>query len=231
MTATLVTEVTLLAVDLDRDALDGDWALLSADEVARALRFRFDVHRRRYVVGRAEVRRALATEVGQDPAEVVFEYGEYGRPDLAGHPELSFNFSNCEGTGLLAISTRGRVGVDHECVRPQFADGAVAERYFAPGEVRRLGALAAESRHAAFFRCWTRKEALLKANGAGLSLPLQSFEVTLEPDQPARLVVGGPVLGAGEWELSDVSAAVPGHIAAIAVQRDGSRSSVSQRGE
>ncbi|MEP7054476.1 MAG: 4'-phosphopantetheinyl transferase superfamily protein [Actinomycetota bacterium] len=217
MIATMVPEVTLTALDLDGD-VSADWPLLSLDEVERARRFRFDVHRRRYVAGRAAVRRTLASVVAADPSELVFDYGEHGRPDLAGHPLISFNLSNSESVGLLVVSAAGRVGVDVEVVRPDFADLRVADRFFAPGEIRRLRALPMAERDHAFFRCWTRKEALLKAHGAGLTLPLREFEVSFEPGQPAVLIDGGPVLGHDRWQLYDTSDLVPGCVAAVAVE-------------
>jgi len=172
----------------------------------------------------------LAAVVAADPAELGFDYGEHGRPDLAGHPTVSFNLSNSEGVGLLVISAVGRVGVDVEVIRPDFADLRVADRFFAPGEIRRLHALAPAERDLGFFRCWTRKEALLKAHGAGLTLPLRGFEVSLEPGRPARLIDGGPVLGDDRWQLFDVSTLVPGCVAAVAVEAPPSTTLTSLRG-
>jgi 4'-phosphopantetheinyl transferase len=131
---------------------------------------------------------------------------------------VSFNLSNSEAVGLLVVSSAGRVGVDVEVVRPDFADLRIADRFFAPGEIRRLHLLRPEQRDLGFFRCWTRKEALLKAHGAGLSLPLRTFEVSLEPGEPAHLIDGGPVLGNDRWQLFDVSTRVPGCVAAVAVE-------------
>jgi 4'-phosphopantetheinyl transferase len=216
----MAPDVTLSVIDLDRN-MPEDWLLLSADEVDRAQRFHFEVHRRRYVAGRAAVRRTLAAVVAADPAELAFDYGEHGRPDLAGHPMVSFNLSNSEAVGLLAVSTTGRVGVDVEVIRANFADLRVADRFFAPGEIERLHGLPEAERDLAFFRCWTRKEALLKAHGAGLTLPLRGFEVSFETDQPARLLDGGPVLGSGRWQLHDASDLVPGAVAAVAVEASG----------
>lgn len=217
MMPTMTHDVTLSALDLDGD-VSADWPLLNAEELVRARRFHFDLHRHRFVAGRAAVRRALAAVVDVAPQEITFEYGEHGRPDLAGHPQVSFNLSNSEGVGLLAISTVGRVGVDVEVIRPDFSDLRIAERFFAAGEVTRLRALPLAERDLAFFRCWTRKEALLKAHGAGLTLPLGSFEVSIEANEPARLIEAGPVLGIGRWHLYELSHLVPGCIAALAVE-------------
>lgn len=212
----VATGVTVESVDLDAGD-QGDWKLLSHDELERAQRFASDVSRARFVAGRAALRRALATIAAVEPAQLVFDYAEHGRPELPSYPEVSFNLSHSEGVGLLAISTCGRVGVDVEIARPDFADMRIADRFFAPGEISRLRAVPAADRNLAFLRCWTRKEALLKALGAGLTLPLRGFEVSLEAAHPPQLLDAGTVLGAGRWQLTDVSDLVPGAIAAVAL--------------
>ena len=215
-----MTDVLIGVFDLDRGST-GDALLLSADEQQRAQRLTFDVHRERYIAGRAAVRRTLGDVVGADPAGLVFHYGEHGRPDVEGHGAVSFNFSNSESVGILAVCLTARIGVDVEKVRPDFADLRVADRFFAAGETARLQGLPADERNLAFLRCWTRKEALLKAVGAGLTLPLRDFEVSFEADEPARLLVAGPVLGADGWQLLDVSDAAAGYIGAVAVAASG----------
>lgn len=214
----MIDAVTMTVVDLAAGEPD-DWQLLSPDERERADRFDSGAHRHRYVVGRAAVRRALAAAVAAEPGELVFEYSENGRPDLTGHPAVSFNFSNSHQVGLVAISTCGPVGVDIEAVRAGFADLRVAQRSFAAGEVLRLRAIRTTDRDLAFLRCWTRKEALVKAIGAGLASSLRDFEVSFEPGEPARLIHPGALLAGHNWQLEDVSHLVPGHVAAFAVDR------------
>ena len=137
---------------------------------------------------------------------------------MASGPE--FNLAHCEGTAVLAVSGGGRVGVDVERLRPGFADEAVAERFFAPGEIARLRRLAPEERARAFFACWTRKEAVLKALGGGLWLPLDAFEVTFETGRrPQLLSCALAGTDASAWELHDLSGALDGHIVALAVER------------
>lgn len=198
--------LTAFAFALDGAApWDVDEELLSADELARAARFRFERDRWRYVRGRATLRRLLGDWVGEDPGALRFSYNGQGKPALPGGPE--FNLAHCEGEAVLALSTLGRVGIDIERSRDGFASEAIAEHFFAPGEVRRLRALPAQERQDAFFRCWTRKEAFLKAIGGGLSVPLRDFEVAFEPGAgPAVLSCAIPGEDASAWGLHDISA-------------------------
>jgi 4'-phosphopantetheinyl transferase len=156
--------------------------LLEPSEVQRANRFTNEMHRTRFIVRRARTRQILAGVVGREPQELCFDVGEAGKPAL---PELaalghSFNVSKSEGVGLVAIVNSPRVGVDLEVVRPGYAGVDVAERFFAVGEVARLHRLDPAEQELAFYRCWTRKEAFLKAHGTGLSVPLRDFEVSFE---------------------------------------------------
>ncbi|MGH8888538.1 MAG: 4'-phosphopantetheinyl transferase family protein, partial [Acidothermaceae bacterium] len=213
----VVLDVT--AFNLDAGFSSSDFLVLSDDEKQRARRFRFERDRRRFVRGRAELRRRLAAELGAEAAEVPFEYGANGKPGVPGAP-FTFNLSHSGDLAVLAIAYGDDVqlGVDVEVPRggDQQLDELVARRYFAPGEIRRLFALSADARYAAFFRCWTRKEALLKALGGGLMLPLHDFEVTLEPAEPARIVAPSEPLARGNWEIADISAISPRSYAAVA---------------
>jgi 4'-phosphopantetheinyl transferase len=200
-----------------------DLALLAPDELARAERFRFARDRAHFVSGRAQLRRRLGAAAALDPRCIEFGYGPAGKPfcDAAG---LSFNLSHSADLAVLAIvdGTAAHVGVDVEVpgAGHEHLDELVARRFFAAGEVRRLLALPAEERRAGFFRCWTRKEALLKAVGGGLSLPLDDFEVTFEAGVPARVARASEPLARGVWNLLDVSSLDPRCYAAVAVGTD-----------
>ncbi|MDQ1723764.1 MAG: 4-phosphopantetheinyl transferase [Frankiaceae bacterium] len=218
-TASLATaaQVDVLAVRLSDVVRPADGQLLSADERARSSRFRFTRDRGRYVSGRAELRRLLGARLGCGAAEVEFAYGPAGKPSIPG-TSLQFNASHSADVALFVVADGAdAVGVDIELPRPGFGGVDIARRFFAPGEVARLLALPAQQRDDAFLRCWTRKEALLKAHGGGLSLPLHDFEVSLEPAQPASIVQLGPTLAGRAWHLYDVSDCWPGSYAAVAV--------------
>ena len=212
-----VARVDVVAVRLTEQVRPADAGLLSADERERAARFRFERDRGRYVSGRAALRLLLAARLACDPQELDFAYGPEGKPFLAG-TRLQFNASHSADVALFAFAEGVRaIGVDIELPRPGFGGLDIARRFFAPGEVQRLLALPAAAQDGAFLRCWTRKEALLKAHGGGLSLPLHDFEVSLESSQPAAIVRLGPALVGRTWQLFDLSGCWPGSYAAVAV--------------
>lgn len=196
------------------------WASLSPDERARAERFRFAVHRDRFVVARALLREILGVFLGVAPGRLAFDYGARGKPSLArpfAAEDLRFNLSHADGLALYAI-TRGReVGVDVEPVRPLPDAERIAARFFSAREQAALRSLAAPERAEAFFACWTRKEAFLKATGDGLSRPLDAFDVSVLPGLPARLErVEGEPHEAGRWSLAEVRPDL-GYMGAVAV--------------
>lgn len=196
--------------------------LLSADERERAARFHFAKDRRHFIVARALLRTLLARYLNLPPHHLSFSYGPYGKPALAGEGEsralLRFNVSHSHGVALYAVARERDVGVDVEYVRRDMVGESIAERFFSAREVAALRALPAEVQPQAFFNCWTRKEAFIKARGEGLSFPLDRFEVSLDPKEPAALVsVRDDPREASRWSLQ----ALPveeGYAAALAVE-------------
>ncbi len=190
---------------------------LSPDEIARAGRFRFDKHRRAYVLGRAVLRALIACYLRTEPSEPSFTYGPKGKPALAGAgSQLEFNVSNSGDLAVYAFTLGCEIGVDVEHKRRMVDMEAVARRFFAAGEVAALMSLPEADRHEGFFNCWTRKEAYIKAIGDGLSVPLDSFQVTLEPGAAARMVaLNGSAAAAECWTLHAFTPA-PDYVGAIA---------------
>jgi 4'-phosphopantetheinyl transferase len=164
---------------------------LSDDERARAARFHFVQHQRRFAVARGILRDVLGRYVGCEADRVVFAYDTKGKPMLAagcGDGTVQFNLSHSQGLSLIAV-TRGRaVGVDIEQIRPIRDLKSLTKRCFSPQEGAAILALPVAQHLRAFFSCWTRKEAYLKALGDGLARPLDSFAVSVEPDGLARLL-------------------------------------------
>jgi 4'-phosphopantetheinyl transferase len=194
--------------------------LLSPDEKERAARYRIDEVRREYIVGRAALRILLANYLGDSPQAIPFAYEERGRPVLA-HTHcasgLCFNLSNARILALAAFTQGRRIGIDLESNKRRVELNDVAARFFAPAERAALFDLPADRQRQAFFNCWTRKEAYLKARGMGLSRPLDRFEVSLAPGEPARLLSDALDPGApGRWSLVSVDG-LPGYTAALAV--------------
>jgi 4'-phosphopantetheinyl transferase len=129
--------------------------------------------------------------------------------------------SRSSGLALYALAVGREVGVDLE--RVTAADEQVAEAMFAPGEVAALRGLPPSIRSDAFFACWTRKEAFIKARGEGLSFPLNGFEVSLAPDRPAALLaVHDDPAAAGRWSIHSLPAP-DGYAAALVVEGCGGR--------
>jgi len=201
-------------------------ATLTEDEHGRANRFVFDQHRARFVVARAFLRDVLARLLDRAPASIRFRYEAAGKPRLDGHAEgdgsgLRFNLSHSGDIALLAV-TRGRdVGVDVEVLRPVPDACELAERYFSPADSAALRSLPGSEREAAFLRCWTLKEAYVKAVGDGLTMPLDRFEVgcTSEQERPLlRFLDETPE--AGRWTLRVLDLG-PDAVGALAVEGQG----------
>ena len=192
------------------------------DERARAARFHFERDRRHWTAARGAVRAVLAGYVGVPAASLTFRVGPHGKPALDGaaaRAGLAFNVSHSGGLALCAVTRARAVGVDVEAVRPEFATDKVARRFFAPGEVAALEALPPDERVEAFFACWTRKEAYIKARGSGIALGLDRFEVALAPGRPAALLATrDEPAAAARWQLF---ALAPGEGYAGALATDG----------
>lgn len=196
---------------------------LSDDERARADRFRFDRDRDRYVVGRGLLRRLLGEYLGIAPAAVRFVYGPNDKPRLETEV-LRFNVSHSGPVALYAFTRREEVGIDVELDRGDYARERIAERFFSQAETAALRSLPARLQARAFLTCWTRKEAFVKARGDGLSLALDSFDVSLKPDTAAAVLrTEWCADEAGQWWLGDLSQPGKGYIAAVAVKRHGWR--------
>ncbi len=169
--------------------IEGALRLLDPGERSRAERFRFDRDRRRFVLRRAWLRERVADYLGRDPTLLSIGRGTHGKPVLD-REGLWFNASHSRGVALLAVSRDTDLGCDVEWRNPRLSYSAVAEGLFAPDEVRALRDLSPGERSRAFFRCWTRKEACVKADGRGLFRALDSFSVSVGPDEPARVLRG-----------------------------------------
>lgn len=180
--------------------------LLSPDERERAARFHFPIHRNRYIAGRSQLRKILGSYLQIDPESIDFAYSEFGKPAVptAQNPaSLAFNVSHSEDLCVLAVSRLQPLGIDVERIRTDFGGEEVAQANFAPAEFSELLSLPEDVRPQAFFNCWTRKEAYVKALGAGLQIPLDSFEVSLRPGEAPRFLRGA----GAHWNLLSFVAA------------------------
>lgn len=194
---------------------------LSRGEVERALRLRCERDRMRFVVARGILRELVGRYVGVDPHCARFRYGAHGKP-VVSDSELAISVSRTRDRALFAFARRRELGVDIERVRPDFPCERIAAAFFSAPEIQSLRALPCEERPEAFFRCWTRKEAYLKARGDGLTVDLASFDVSLDELPALVLVPEEP----GRFALYDLDTP-PGHAAALAA--DGPRARISQQ--
>jgi len=216
-------EVQLWRVDIEAIGPDESrWRqVLSSDELTRASRFHFPRDRQRFVAARGLLRIILASYLATDPNRVSFSYSKQEKPSLSPvHVDsgITFNISHSGGIALLAFARRREIGVDVEQLRPDSDLEAIARRFFSVHEQSQLAALPAEEKVDAFFRCWTRKEAFIKATGDGLSLPLSQFDVSLAAGETNALLATRPDASeAGRWLLQEVPGG-PGYIAALCVR-------------
>ena len=173
------TEVLVWTFDLDAIDSVASAAVLSTDERARAARFRFDIHRDRFIAGRAALRYVLAELTGTTPEAIEFVYGEHGKPALK-PGGLHFNLSHSENRAIIGVTRAAPVGVDIERINADRARPEIAARFFAPQEIQALAILSGDAYANGFFQIWSRKEAVLKAVGTGIGGGLSSFSVPLD---------------------------------------------------
>lgn len=196
---------------------------LSPDEAIRAGRLIRDEKRRRFIVGRGFLRTVLAGYLQRDPAHLAFRYGLHGKPEVTDAAGLHFNLSHSGGCAILGVTRIGPVGVDVERIRSLANWEGIARRFFSAAEVAELTTVAPAQREQAFFNCWTRKEAFIKASGEGLSRPLDQFVVSLKPGEPARLLhVDRHPDEPAQWSLQALSP-YPGYVACLAIAERGWR--------
>lgn len=165
-------------------------ATLSPDERDRAARFRFSEHRERFIAAHGALRDILSRYLDLLADQLAFSTNPHGKPALAtpDHAWLQFNLSHSGELALIAITRDRPIGIDVEQMIPPEDFSRLVEQFFSANENAAFRALPESKRAAAFFAGWTRKEAYVKALGTGVSLPLDHFDVTMDPDAPARLL-------------------------------------------
>lgn len=202
--------VAFETLDVDDATLAALTLLLGADECARADRFRFARDRRRFVVRRARLRQLLGAEIGRAPQALTFGENSHGKPVLEGGPP--FSLSHSAETMMLAIGDAD-IGCDIEWIDPALDWPPLAATFFTATERAALAALPPEPARRAFFACWARKEAFVKALGLGLSYPLDAFDVSVG--------ASAELLSGGEGWATGAGPAVPGYATAVVARDDG----------
>ena len=215
--------VDVWRVRVDEPAKENSEAgVLSADEIARASRFHFEKDRTQFTRCRSALRGLLADYLAMPATEIRFEYPSSGKPWLAVEQNpraLQFNVSHSAGLALIAIGSEHRLGVDIEKIRSDVDTKSLAERFFSVRERAGLRGLPDHFRAAAFYACWTRKEAFLKATGDGLSFPLADFSVTTHPGfDPELEEIKGSTEAGRQWLLMDLHVG-EGYRATVAMEQ------------
>jgi len=213
--------IWVASLEMAHQFLDEPFTLLAPDEKARAERFYFERDRNRFIAGRCLLRMIIGGYLGMDPSQIEFAYREAGKPVLKSGPQgkkLQFNLSHSNDLALYIFSRNHEVGIDVEYTHPMPDTDDFAEKFFSTRETELINSLRGEEKDAAFFKLWTCKEALLKANGSGLTMPLSHMEISLNSDGSAALSsVGGNREQALRWHLQAFDPA-PGYQAAFAVE-------------
>jgi 4'-phosphopantetheinyl transferase len=194
--------------------------LLSDRERERAERFTYPGLLDRYVAAHGVLRLLLSGYLGEHPAGIELEEGLYGKPGLRAEEELGlhFNLSHTKGFALYAFCKRRALGVDLEEVRSFAGLKGLADRFFSPAEKECLNSLPEDEKSSAFFRCWTRKEAYLKARGDGLSVPLDKFSMALAQNEEPRMLSNDMDSSeTARWSFHSFEP-LPGYQAALAVE-------------
>lgn len=204
--------------DFALDAIHRMASSLSADEIKRADRFHFQADRHRFVVSHASLRDILSRYLYRSPQDIKFATSEHGKPVVLPQSQLDFNLSHSEDFALISIANGCKVGVDVEKHRLDMEHEKIAQRFFSDKEKSELRVLPDDQKITGFFNCWTRKEAYIKAHGLGLLLPLDDFDVSLRPNEPAVLRATRPdAQEASGWTLVSLDVD-PEYAGAIAVE-------------
>ncbi|MEK7793989.1 MAG: 4'-phosphopantetheinyl transferase superfamily protein [Candidatus Hydrogenedentota bacterium] len=216
-------ELTGAQIDVWRIALDTPGeigslhGLLDDAERARADRFIRAEHGRSFTIAHAALRRILGNYLEIAPERVRFSESGKGKPRIDGDSDIEFNLSHSGELALVAVTTGRAVGVDIESMRERDAQRNIAERYFSRGEVDALFTLPEAEQSAAFYRCWTRKEAYIKALGLGLTYPLDGFEVSLDESSPRLVWSKEGDAETKRWTFSNLNPG-PGYAGALAAE-------------
>jgi len=215
-------QVDVWCVELDSAKCIIEYYLGILDEVEkeRAARYHYEADRRKFILRHGVLRQMLGKYLNAQPSHIRYMTNEFGKPALDQFfgSNLQFNHSSSGNTTLLAFAEGRRVGIDIERVRQDFETGPIAKRFFSAAEQASLFQLPPGQRVRGFYNCWTRKEAVIKAEGRGLSLPLDSFDVNLAPGEPARVLAArDAALGVFQLKLQELEPS-NGYAAALAVE-------------
>lgn len=183
-----VIDVWLCRGDTVQERQEHFSTILSAKELARAQRFKFEIHRNRFIISHGFQRSVLAKYLNIAPASIRYQLSDKGKPSLiAAERDLTFNLSHTEDISILAVTCDTEVGIDIEYMDRKADWQAIGRRFFTAPEQQALFSLTREKQQSAFYQLWTRKEAYMKVLGSGFSLPPTAFTLTVPPQPPALI--------------------------------------------
>ena len=214
-------EVTVIRLEKNPEEIRLLRKLLSDTELRRAERFTFDRDRNRYIVARARLRELLATRLNVRPEAIELTYGVHGKPVLARRFEdtdLRFNLSHSDDVAVYAFSLGREIGIDVEAIRAIPDADDIAAKFFSRRENEAYLDLDPSDKPLGFFNCWTRKEAFIKAIGEGLYYPLDSFDVSFSPGEPAKILRIKDMPGSECGWCMDSFSPAPGFVAAVVIE-------------
>lgn len=196
--------------------------IMSQDELSRAGRFHFEKDRTRYVCGRGFLRLLLGRYLSILPSSILFEYNDFGKPELSKHQNLqllTFNTSHAEDYLAFAVTNIAQIGIDIEILQKKTDLMGIAERFFSAKEFEKIKSFHNKNFTEAFYNCWTRKEAFIKAVGDGLSIPLNSFEVSIDTNEGYTNINFYNKNGSEKWRLLSFKPAT-NYVGALAVNKN-----------
>lgn len=193
--------VWYFSTDQFSDTLDVYRGVLSPNEIDKAQTFKFEKDRNISILSRGLLRMISAQYLGIHPKKIDFKYGAFGKPSYVQRTFLKFNVSHSGTYIVLAFTRESEIGVDVELIKKNFDVLDIAQNFFSNDEIKSLETFKKPERVEAFFRCWTRKEAFIKAKGSGLSFPLDAFTVSLDKDNPELLKTEWDNEERNEWRL------------------------------
>ncbi len=176
----------LVNLKLEKKSIEYLERTLNSDEIEKSNKFHFEKDRNSFIVARGSLRIILSKYFFVTPQEILFNYNEYGKPflDYPKTKNINFNLSHSKDLALVGVTKYGKIGVDIEHLNREIVTKDIVKNYFSKNEIVELFDLPADKQLKGFFSCWTRKEAYIKAEGKGLSIPLDSFDVTFGQDSP-----------------------------------------------
>lgn len=174
---------------------------LSSEEITRSIKFKFEKDRTLNIMARSSLRILSSLYLGITANAIEFKYGPYGKPDYNFQTELKFNVSHSGKFVVLAFVKDSEIGIDVEKVKTDFDALSLAENFFSITEINMLHNVQQDDVYNAFYRCWTRKESFIKANGTGLSFPLASFAVSLNNKEAILLQTDWNSSEKHKWNL------------------------------